>query len=106
MIAMDTIHEMAGKIVDTFNPERIILFGSYARGCATEESDVDLLIVSNDSRPKPQRSVPIYWLLRKYPFPKDILVFTPDEIEDYRELKPSLIHRAFKEGVILYERPA
>lgn len=106
MITMETIREMAGKIVEAFHPERIILFGSYARGEAGEDSDVDLLVVANDTRPKPMRSVPLYRLLSDYPYSKDILVFTPEEIEDYRELKPSLIYRAYKEGVILYERTA
>jgi predicted nucleotidyltransferase len=106
MIAMEIIREMAGKIVEAFHPERIILFGSHARGTAREHSDVDLLVVTHDTRPKPMRSVPIYRLLRDYPYSKDILVFTPEEIEDYRELKPSLIYRAYKEGIVLYERPA
>ena len=104
MISMETIREMAGKIVEAFQPERIILFGSYARGTAVEDSDVDLLVVSHDARPRPKRSVPIYGLLRDYYIGKDILVYTPEEIDEYRELKPSLIYRAFHEGIVLYEK--
>ena len=104
MIPMETIREMAGRIAEAFNPEQIILFGSHARGCAGKHSDVDLLVVSQDRRPRPQRSVPIYTLLRDYYIGKDIVVYTPEEVEDYRHISCSLIGRALREGVVLYEK--
>jgi predicted nucleotidyltransferase len=106
MIPMETIREMAGKIAEAFHPERIILFGSHARSDAGKDSDVDFLIVSQDRRPRPKRSVPIYTLLRDYYIGKDILVYTPEEVEDYRQLNGSFIHSALKEGVVLYEKSA
>lgn len=104
MIPLETIREMSRKIVDAFDPERVILFGSYARGQASEASDVDLLVVARDNRPRPKRSVPIYRLLRDYPFGKDILVYTPEEVDDYRGLPASLIGQALAEGIILHQR--
>ena len=104
--SMDAIREMAGKIAEAFQPIRILLFGSYARGEAERDSDVDFLVISQDTRPRPQRSVPMYSLLRDYDCSKDILVYTTEEVEEYKDLKPSLISRALREGIVLYERPA
>ena len=104
MVSRRTIDEIAGKIVDRFQPEKIILFGSYARGEATENSDIDLLIIAKTDLPTPKRSAPIYSFLRNYPFSKDILVYTPEESEEYRDLPAALMRRALREGIILYER--
>jgi predicted nucleotidyltransferase len=106
MVSMGQLKEIGRQIAREFDPERIVLFGSHARGDATEISDVDLLVVARTSAPKPKRSVPIYSLLRDYPFSKDILVYTPEEVEAYRHLKASLIHRALDEGIVLYEKQA
>jgi len=106
MVSLDSIGSMAKEIADAFHPERIILFGSYASGTASDDSDVDLLIIGNDRRPKPQRSAPIYSFLRNYPFSKDIIVHTPQEVEDYKGFPSSLIHHALEEGIVLYERQA
>ena len=105
IITSDTIREMAGKIVEAFKPEKIVLFGSQARGEAGATSDVDMLVITREAtEPRIMRSVPIYRLLRSYHIAKDILVYTPEEIEEYRHLECSLIGRAMREGVVLYER--
>lgn len=99
-----TIREMADKIAQTFQPEQIILFGSYAKGTATESSDVDFLVVMESNLPPPRRSVPIYRLLVDYLVPLDILVRTRAEMEKYAGLPYSLAGTARREGTILYER--
>ena len=106
MPSMQQIKEMGRRIGAACNPERILLFGSHARGDATDKSDIDLLVIAHNTAPKPKRSAPLYSLLRDYPFSKDILVYTPDEIEEYRHLRASLIHRALEEGIVLYEKQA
>ncbi len=106
MVSMRQIEELGRRIAREFDPERVVLFGSHARGDATETSDVDLLVVARISSPKPKRSVPIYSMLRQYPFSKDILVYTPEEVDEYRHLRASLIRRALDEGVVLYEKQA
>jgi len=106
MVSMAQLKEISDRIARAFDPERIILFGSHARGDASEDSDVDLLVIAHTSAPKPKRSVPIYSMLRQYPFSKDILVYTPDEVEEYRHLRASLIARALDEGTVLYEKQA
>lgn len=106
MVTSEQIEELGRRIERAIDPDRIVLFGSYARGDATENSDVDLLVVARSSLPKPKRSVPLYSLLRDYPFSKDILVYTPEEVEEYRHLRASLIRRALDEGTVLYEKQA
>lgn len=98
------IQEMAWKIAEELQPERIILFGSHARGEANDRSDVDLLVIAASDEPPPHRSVPIYRLLRNYLVALDILVRTPEEIAKYALLPYSTIGTALREGVTLYER--
>lgn len=106
MISESTIQAMATKLGEAFQPDCILLFGSQARGDAGEFSDVDFLVVTQTDLPKPQRSVAMYRLLRDFNLPVDILVYTPQEVADYRALPQSLIWRAFLEGHMLYEKSA
>jgi predicted nucleotidyltransferase len=104
MQSLSDIRMMAQEMADAVHPLRVILFGSHARGQAREDSDVDFLVVADDSRPRPKRSAALYSLLRDYPCSKDIVVYTPQEIEKYRRFPASLVSRALGEGVTLYER--
>jgi len=105
-VEFHVIAEMAEKIAEAFRPEKIILFGSHARGQPGELSDVDLLVIAESSDPPPKRSVPIYRLLRNYRIPVDVLVRTPDEIKRYKNLPFSFLQTVCREGVTLYERKA
>jgi predicted nucleotidyltransferase len=104
MLTLQTIREMSDRMVQAAAPERIVLFGSYATGHASEESDVDFLVIANDRRPRPRRSTALYGLLRDYHIGKDILVYTPEEVEEYRGLRGSLVNQALSEGIVLYEK--
>ncbi|MFY4730924.1 nucleotidyltransferase domain-containing protein [Nitrospira sp. BLG_2] len=75
------IAEMVRRIVERFHPERIILFGSHARGTAGPHSDVDLLVVMQPQGPKRRQAVEIYGLLAGMGVPKDVIVVTPEEFE-------------------------
>ena len=82
------IEKMVRIIVDTANPEQIILFGSYARGEARPDSDIDLLIVESDpfdaKRSRRKEMAKLWRVLASFPFGKDILVYSRDEIEYWR----------------------
>jgi predicted nucleotidyltransferase len=97
---------MARRIVERFDPEQIVLFGSYARGTATPDSDVDLLVVFRDAEPRRQKAVEIYRLLAGVGLPKDIVVVSSVEVERYRDIVGTIIRPALREGKILYDRPA
>jgi predicted nucleotidyltransferase len=92
------------KIVDELNPEKIILFGSYAYGKPTPHSDVDLLVVLKTNASLKERSWKVSSLLLPRPFPVDILVRTPKEIEKALKSGDFFIQEILKRGKVLYER--
>lgn len=95
------IHTIASK----YHPEKIILFGSYAVGTATDTSDLDLLIVVKDSaQPRHQRAREIRKLLwGMLDIPKDILVYTQDEIDEWQNVAEAFITTVVNTGKVLYE---
>ena len=103
MVTIEQIHEFADRVVREFHPDRIILFGSYAAGTATEDSDVDLLVVMPFAGKNLTQSVEI--LVRTDPqFPADLLARRPEDTERrYRQGDP-LIRSALDNGKVLYER--
>ena len=74
------IIKIAKTLGDITNAKRVILFGSYARGDANENSDVDLLIVADSQLPRFKRTRDLYKRIRPYLFGIDFLVYTPQEI--------------------------
>ena len=95
---------MAERIVAQFAPLRVILFGSYARGDATRDSDIDLLVVLPHVDDRRATTVAIRRALADLPVAKDIIVTTPDEIEQRGDLVGTVLRPALREGRVLYER--
>ena len=83
---METVERMVDRIVERFHPQKIILFGSHARGDARSGSDFDLLIVAPSDEPRWRRTVPLYRLLAGQGVPKDIVWWTPEEIAEWDRL--------------------
>lgn len=106
-VTHDDIRRLVRKIVAGVHPEKIIMFGSRARGDNGNLSDVDILVVMNTDKPKHSRRSEVSRLLWDFDFPIDIVVYTPDEFkkavehEDYY-FNP-FIKDAVKEGIALYE---
>ena len=100
------IQQMVKRIVTQFHPEKIILFGSHARGDGTDDSDADLLVVMNVSGSKRQQATAIDLSLGGIPLPADIIVATPKEVVTYRDTIGSIIREAAHEGKVLYEGAA
>ena len=94
------VHKIAGAL----KPEKIILFGSFAYGKPTPDSDVDLLIILKTELPPKERSWQVSKLLIPRPFPLDILVKTPEEIALALEDKDYFIQEIISKGIILYEQ--
>lgn len=100
----ERLEEIKNRIVEAFNPYQIILFGSQVYGRPDPDSDVDLLIVmESDERPA-QRAARVSKLLQPRPFPLDILVRTPEEIEQRLKIGDYFIQEVMERGKILYER--
>jgi uncharacterized protein len=98
------IQTMVDRIVQQFRPLRVILFGSHARGDATAESDVDLLVVLREVSDKRLVTIEIRRALGDLPVAKDIVVTTPDEIARRGDLVGSALRPALREGRSLYEQ--
>lgn len=95
---------MVDRIVGQFQPTRVVLFGSRARGSASERSDVDLLVVMRDVVDKRKAAVAIRRLLADMPVSKDIIVATPEEIARRGHVAGTVLHAALRDGAVLYER--
>jgi predicted nucleotidyltransferase len=104
MVAMTEIKRAAKQLGDKARAERVILFGSYARGQAGDHSDVDLLIIAESALPRPLRSRELYGLFRPYPFSMDLLVYTPQEVKRGRRSSLSFISTVLRDGKTLYVR--
>src|SRR2546421_5649956 len=100
----DAIARMVNRIVERFDPEQIILFGSYARGSANPDSDVDLLVVMKNVKSKRAKQVEIGCALHDIRIPKDIIVVTESELERHRNIVGTIIRPALREGKSMYVR--
>ncbi len=98
------IDQMVRRIVDRFDPERIILFGSAARGNTGPDSDVDLLVVMAVGGLKHKKQVQIRVALHDIHIPKDIIVTTPEDFEWRKEIPGTIEYPAVQEGKVLYAR--
>ena len=104
MTTAELISVMVNRIVEQFQPNRIILFGSQARGDTNDSSDVDLMVVLNHIPNKHRTAVEIRRSLNDVPISKDIIVITPSEMEYYGDVIGTLAYEALQEGKIMYEK--
>lgn len=105
--AEEAISEAVHRIATQFTPEKIILFGSHARGEAHNESDADFLIVmKNVQGRKRQTATQIDLALMGVPIATDLIVVTPEDIEKHRNMRGTVIYEAMREGLLLYDAAA
>ena len=100
------LDRIVSRIAENAMTEKIILFGSWAKGSATDDSDLDLLVVMNVRGSKRQEAIKMDLLLEGIPLPTDVIVVTPQDIEKYRNCPGTIIRQAVQEGRVLYERAA
>ncbi|HOX38880.1 MAG TPA: nucleotidyltransferase domain-containing protein [Candidatus Brocadiia bacterium] len=98
------IDQAVNRIVERFDPEKIILFGSRARGDAGDGSDMDLLIIMKVEGSRRKKAVEIGIELHDVRIPKDIIVTTPEDFEWRKDVIGTIEHPAFHEGKVLYAR--
>ena len=104
MINEQEIKRVATRLGKTADALQVILFGSHARGEASENSDVDLMIIAESDLPRFKRSRELYKQLRPYPFGMDLVVYTPQEIERGKKSSVSFVSAVLREGKTLYVR--
>ncbi|MEW6778190.1 MAG: nucleotidyltransferase domain-containing protein [Bdellovibrionota bacterium] len=107
--ADETISRLVRAIVEEVRPEKIVLFGSRARGTQTPTSDVDLLVIESEpfgpGRSKFEELGRLYERLGGFGIAKDILLYSRDEVEKWRSSINHVVARALREGKVLYARP-
>ena len=101
MVAMSKIKELAGRIAKEFKPERIVLFGSYADGTPTVDSDVDLLVVMPFDGRSVDESVKIRMALRPA-FPLDLIIRTSEMIQERIRQGDTFLIDIMENGKVLY----
>ena len=98
------IHDVVRRIVESARPEKIILFGSRARGSARRDSDFDLIVIKQTAESVAARDAALYLALAGLNAPVDVMTYTPEEVEDWSSVPDAFITTAVREGRVLYER--
>ena len=102
MISEDTIQEAVATLVAAANPQRVLLFGSYARGDAREDSDLDFMVVQNEVTDRAGEMVRLRRALRPLRVAVDVLVVSADELARYGRESGSVYWWALKEGRVMH----
>ncbi len=102
MVAESILKEMTDVLVSRFGPEKVILFGSQARGAADARSDVDLLVVCSISESRRALMTAMDRALRPFKIARDIIVLSPEEFERDRQIPGTVARPASQEGRALY----
>jgi uncharacterized protein len=104
MVTRSKISEIVDKIVINYQPDKIILFGSYAKRSANDESDVDFIIVKNTNKPKHKRGGDVRRHLLGSLVSIDLKIYTPSEFEEEKGQEYSFLNSALENSEIVYER--
>ncbi len=106
MTVQEEINLITKRIVQLYQPDKIILFGSWAREDADKQSDIDLLVISDREKhlPRYQRGLDVRLQLSAFKTPKDILFYTHDDVNRWRGVPQTFINTVLNEGKVLYER--
>jgi predicted nucleotidyltransferase len=101
-IPQKAIDQVVKQIVEKFKPQKIILFGSYARGNPRPESDVDMLVIMDTSLKEVQQAIQICQQI-EYRFGLDLIVHTPKYLQQRIKMGDWFLRDVLKEGKVLYE---
>jgi predicted nucleotidyltransferase len=104
-ITDELVQEVTRKIVERFNPKRIIAFGSYARGEGGPDSDLDLIVELESEKPFWERTIGVGKLFVPRDWALDLLVYTPEKFAEHKQVWGTLVSLITDEAKVLYERP-
>ncbi|MEW6717674.1 MAG: nucleotidyltransferase domain-containing protein [Chloroflexota bacterium] len=100
----ELLTEIRKRIVDTFAPERVILFGSYAEGRVTSDSDLDLLVVTERPLDREERLARTQGLFLDMTLPVQVITISRQEFEETRDVIGGIAYPATKYGRVIYEK--
>lgn len=107
IVPSSTIDELINSamrlLVEEAQPERIILFGSYARGDFTRDSDLDLLVIVLVVEDGIEEMARLRLVLREVPMALDVVLYSRDEVKERRHLRGTMLYHALHEGRVLYD---
>jgi predicted nucleotidyltransferase len=103
MISDDVLSEIRERLVSRFHPDKIILFGSQARGTADKRSDIDLLVICRFKGKRRRLIVEMIRSLIELDYAFDVVVLKPEEMERDRNIPGTIGRYAYKEGKTVYE---
>ena len=101
-VTEELLREVVRRILGVGKPQAIILFGSWARGNARFDSDLDLLIIEDSDLPRYRRSARYYHALAGVFPAKDVVVYTPAEVAEWTDVPNAFVTAAVREGKVLY----
>jgi predicted nucleotidyltransferase len=94
--------QIVTRIVQASHPQKVVLFGSRARGEERPESDYDLLVIKKSDEPRYRHAVPLYGALVGLLANVDIMVYTPEEVSEWSDVPEAFVTTAVREGRVLY----
>lgn len=103
MISGEQIQQAVERLVAAANPSKVILFGSYARGDATENSDLDLMVIEQEGGNQFDEMVRLRNAMGDMPVGVDLLVYSDREASRRSQVPGTLLYWAFKEGRVMYD---
>ena len=104
MIETSQINDIVNRIANNYHPDKIILFGSYAQGNYTEDSDLDFILIKNTKAPKHKRGIEVRRLFYGLTIPLDFKIYTSSEFNNELSNQYSFLSTAIKGSKTLYER--
>ena len=103
MLTEEKLHTAVRLLVEAAKPRAIILFGSYARGDASERSDLDFVVVEEEVKNRRAETVRLLRVLEPYAIPADVFVASRPFFERWKDVPGTMLYEASREGKIVYE---
>ena len=104
-ISSEILERVVDRLLQAFNPKSIILYGSYAEGLATRDSDLDFLVITSQPLPRREEQERLRGSFDDVPIPVQVITISKEEFEETRDVIGRIAHPADKYGKVICEKP-